>query len=118
MVINVKIDRLISILTLLLRKDRVQARNMENLDVEMGFPVAEQVPGQGEIKARVIPGGKQVTCLYKGAYKDCGPAYDGVNRWIQEKGYIPTGVAYEFYYNSPDEVPESELLTKIMFPLK
>lgn len=92
--------------------------DMENLDVEMGFPVAEKMPGQSEIKAGVIPGGRQVACMHRGPYQECGPAYEEANRWMREKGYIPTGVAYEFYYNSPGEVPESELLTKIMFPLK
>jgi len=38
--------------------------------------------------------------------------------WMQKNQYIPTGVAYEFYLNSPEEVQESELLTRIMFPLK
>jgi hypothetical protein len=31
---------------------------------------------------------------------------------------VPAGVVYEYYYNSPMEVPESELLTKIEFVLK
>lgn len=92
--------------------------DMENLDVEMGFPVVKTIPGQGEIKAGVIPGGKQVSCLYKGPYQECGSAYDAINKWLQEKGQAPTGVVYEFYYNSPQEVPENELLTKIVFPLK
>ncbi|HBT15317.1 MAG TPA: AraC family transcriptional regulator [Firmicutes bacterium] len=92
--------------------------DMENLDVEMGFPVVKKIPGQGEIKSSVIPGGKQVSCLYKGPYQECGPVYEAMTKWVQEKGQTLTGVAYEFYYNSPQEVPESELLTKIMFPLK
>jgi len=52
------------------------------------------------------------------------PVYNAITKWINENGYKPTGVAYEFYYNSPLgsgaplEVPESELLTKIVFPLK
>ncbi|MDO9535730.1 MAG: GyrI-like domain-containing protein [Bacillota bacterium] len=39
-------------------------------------------------------------------------------QWIAENGYEQTGVYYEFYYNSPEEVPESELLTKIVMPVK
>ena len=37
---------------------------------------------------------------------------------MSEKGYKPKGVYYEYYYNSPDEVPESELLTRIVMPVK
>lgn len=47
-----------------------------------------------------------------------GLTYEAMKRWIKEKGYTPSGAAYEFYYNSPADVPESGLLTKIMFPVK
>ena len=53
--------------------------------------------------------------MYKGPYMEMPPAYEAITQWMKEKGYTPTGVAYEFYYNSPEEVPESELLTKIVF---
>jgi len=46
------------------------------------------------------------------------PVYNAMMQWINENGHMPTGVSYEFYYNSPAEVQESELLTKIVFPLK
>ncbi len=92
--------------------------DMDNLEIEAGFPVSEPLPGKGEIKAGEIPGGKQLSCLYKGPYKDCDKAYNAMMKCVEENGYMPTGVSYEFYFNSPDEVPESELLTKIMFPLK
>lgn len=92
--------------------------DMENLDVEMGFPVAKQLAGRNEINAGEIPAGKYAECTYKGSYQEMGQVYEAMNRWIGEKGFEATGIAYEIYYNSPGEVPESELLTKIMFPLK
>lgn len=92
--------------------------DMQDLDVEMGFPVAKSLAGKGEIKPNEIPAGKRVSCLYKGPYNQTEPVYNAMMQWIDENGYTPTGVAYEFYYNSPMDVPESELLTKIVFPLK
>jgi len=59
--------------------------------------------------------------FFENALKDyhiLGAAYNEMTDWMQKNQCIPTGVAYEFYLNSPEEVPESELLTKIMFPLK
>ena len=44
--------------------------------------------------------------------------YNEMIKWISNNGYEPTGIAYEYYYNNPDEVPESELLTRIVMPLK
>lgn len=92
--------------------------DMEHLDVEMGFPVSKQLAGRCEIKAGEIPAGKYAECMHKGPYAEMMPAYDAMNRWISEKGLAATGISYEIYYNSPSEVPESELLTKIMFPVK
>lgn len=92
--------------------------DMEDLEVEMGFPVAKNLAGKGEIKSGEIPAGKMVSCIYKGPYKEMEPVYNAMTQWINENGYEPTGIAYEFYYNSPLEVPESELLTKVVFPLK
>lgn len=92
--------------------------DMENLDVEIGFIMQKTVPGKGEIQAGSIPGGKQVSYFYKGAYEEMEPVYNAMAEWMTEQGLIPTGVSYEYYYNSPAEVPISELLTKIVFPLK
>lgn len=92
--------------------------DMEHLDVEMGFPVSKSLPEKNEIKSGEIPAGKYAECMYKGPYAEMVPAYDAMNKWIAEKGHEATGISYEVYYNSPSDVPESELLTKIMFPLK
>jgi effector-binding domain-containing protein len=92
--------------------------DMENLNIEIGFPVAKEMQGKGDIKLRYIPAGKKATGFHKGPYTEIGSVYDRLATWISEKGYEPTGVVYEYYYNSPQEIPESELLTKIEFLLK
>lgn len=92
--------------------------DMENLDVEMGFPVEKTVAGKGDIKQSVIPAGRQASCMYKGPYGEMAPTYQSMTAWMNENGHVPTGVVYEFYFNSPMDVPESELLTKIVFLLK
>lgn len=92
--------------------------DMEDLDVEMGFPVARVLPGQGEIKPGEIPGGRQVSAMYKGPYAQMEPLYNAMTEWMQANGHIAVGICYEFYYNSPMDVPETELLTKIVFPIK
>jgi len=90
----------------------------QNLDVEMGFPVSKPFPGKGEIKYSEITAGKKVHAMYKGSYSGMKKAYEGVLNWIDEEDLKPTGVYFEYYYNSPKEVPESELLTKIVIPVQ
>ncbi|NLB53153.1 MAG: GyrI-like domain-containing protein [Syntrophomonadaceae bacterium] len=92
--------------------------DMENLDIEIGFPTAKELTGQGQVSASYIPAGKAATFTHKGPYQEMAPAYDAINLWLAEQKQEPTGVVYEFYYNSPAEVPETELLTKVVFILK
>ena len=90
--------------------------DMQDLDVEIGFPVLKKYPDKGDIKSGIIPGGLTVFCMYIGAYSQMVPAYEDVGGWIQKKGYTPSGTSYEFYFNGP-EYPENQLLTKIMMPV-
>ena len=92
--------------------------DMQDLDVEIGFPVSRELPGSGEIQASQIPGGKLATCLYTGPYSEMEPAYTALMQWMAEKGHEATGVAYEMYLSDPGEVPPEELQTLIVFPLK
>lgn len=92
--------------------------DMENLTVEIGFPVAKEMAGKGDVALRYIPAGKKATGFHKGSYQEISPLYEKLATWINQRGYEPTGVVYEYYYNSPQEIPESELLTKVEFLLK
>jgi len=92
--------------------------DMQNLEVELGFPVAKQLPGKSEILAGQIPPGRMISCVYKGAYAGMEKLYTEMFQWIAENGYEFVGVVYEYYLNSPMEVPESELLTRIDLPIK
>lgn len=92
--------------------------DMEDLELEIGFPVAKPLPGTKDVLASEIPAGRQVSCVHTGPYDKVGPVYDALMNWVKENGYTATGVAYEFYYNSPMDTPEEELQTKIMFPLE
>ncbi|MFZ5649453.1 MAG: GyrI-like domain-containing protein [Bacillota bacterium] len=91
--------------------------DMQDLDVEAGFPVSKALPVKEGIMAGEILAGKHITCLHVGPYTESGPAYDALTQWAGENGYTPTGVAFEFYLNDPAQTPESELRTKIVFPL-
>ena len=92
--------------------------DMQNLDIEIGFPVSRPLAGEGNIQPSQVFGGKLATCLYVGPYSDVGPAYDALTKFVNDKGLESTGVAYEFYLNDPQTVQPSELQTQIYFPLK
>jgi len=92
--------------------------DMQDLDVEAGFPVSKALPGKDEIVSGEILSGKHVACFHVGPYAESVPAYEALTNWVKENKYEPTGVAYEFYLNDPAQTAETELQTRIVFPLK
>jgi len=92
--------------------------DMQNLDVEIGFPVLKKLPDKEDIKISEIPSGKFATCLYTGPYSEIEPAYNELSQWIEDNGYEATGIGYEIYLDDPSQTPPEELKTQIMFLLK
>ena len=92
--------------------------DMQDLDIEIGFPVSRKLLGKEAVQSSEIPGGKHATCLYTGPYPEMPPAYEALTSWVQENGYETTGMVYEHYLNNPGEVSPQELKTLIVFPLK
>jgi effector-binding domain-containing protein len=93
--------------------------DMEDLDIEAGFPVAKKLSGKGDVKPGEIPAGKVATCVYTGPYGEVmKAAYEALTKYVEEKGEAPTGIVYEIYFNSPMDTPPAELQTQIVFLLK
>jgi effector-binding domain-containing protein len=92
--------------------------DLQNLDVELGFPVANALDGADAIQASQTPAGKAVVCLYVGPYEEVEPAYRALVKWIKRQGHEPAGVAYEVYLNDPENTPAAELQTQIHLLLK
>ncbi|WP_066639011.1 GyrI-like domain-containing protein [Desulfolucanica intricata] len=91
--------------------------DMQDLDVEIGFPVWDALPGKNEIKSSEIQEGRHAVTIHVGPYNKIESAYNALKQWIKDKGYTPTGVAYEFYLNDPAQTPENKLKTRIQLPL-
>jgi effector-binding domain-containing protein len=91
--------------------------DMENLQVEMGFPVDKTYEAMDNVVAGVIPAGKKITTLYTGPYEQMVPAYEQLTQWAKDHSQDPTGVSYEYYLNGPETPPE-QLQTRIVFPIK
>ncbi len=90
----------------------------QNMDVEIGFPFTEKLPGKGDIQASEIPGGRLAACLHVGPYDKMEGAYAELQQWMLMNGYESAGVGYEFYLNDPQTTPPDLLETQLVFPLK
>jgi effector-binding domain-containing protein len=50
--------------------------DMNDLDVEVGVPVAKALPSRGGIAAGKMPEGKAVMCMFRGSYGDTESTYN------------------------------------------
>jgi effector-binding domain-containing protein len=91
--------------------------DLENLDVEIGFPVAKTFQGTNEIAAHTIPVQKVLAGIHLGAYVDSDPLFYEMMQWLNDNGYQTQGTIYNYYLNDSNR-PENELLTKIVIPIK
>jgi effector-binding domain-containing protein len=92
--------------------------DMQDLDLEIGIPVAKKTPGQGEIQSAEIPAGKAAACLHIGPYDKIKPAYEALGQFLQAQGLQGTGVCYEIYLNDPQQTAPDKLQTQILFPVR
>lgn len=91
--------------------------DMDDLDIEAGFPIDRALPGRDDLVGGEIAAGDYVTCVHAGPYDQLGAAYNALTEFAAQQRRTPTGVAYEFYLNSPVDTPPAQLQTMILFAL-
>jgi effector-binding domain-containing protein len=92
--------------------------DMQDLDLEIGFPVTHQLPGEGNIQACEMAAGDYGVCIHVGPYGTMEPTYQTLAEYITQQGREANGTAYEVYIDDPAIVPMEEMQTQILFPLK
>ena len=90
--------------------------DMDDLDIEAGFVVPQPVPGRANIAACEIPEGMFAVCHYVGPYNGVSAAYEQLTKFVADQGYMPTGPAYEWYFDGPETPPE-KTRTDAAFPV-
>ncbi len=89
----------------------------DDVDVEVGFPVARAVASAGRVVGRVLPGGPVAETLHVGPYDEVGPAYRAVAGWVQEHGHEMAGPPREVYLVGVGMAEPAEYRTEIVFPI-
>lgn len=91
--------------------------DLENLDLEIGFPVAHSISGKDDIVANIIPEQKVVSAIDLGSYEKQDPTLEELFSWVKSNGYELAGGIYYQYLNDTER-PENELLTLMTIPVK
>ncbi len=92
--------------------------DLNDLDVEIGFPVAEKYAVKENIKSSEVPGGKVMMVTHIGPYNELEKTYKEAMAYISENKIATAGIVCESYPNDPGVTPPAELQTDIMFYLK
>ena len=86
-------------------------------EIVICMPVVPGAAGGEGVDLEEIPGGRVATTTHVGPYREVGNAYTAMQKWMTDNGCHPAGKAREIYLNDPGEVPESELLTEVDWPI-
>ena len=70
-----------------------------------------------DIKCMIIPADQFASYIHKGSYNDLDKFYNIVLQNIPDEYNLGEGLILERYLNSPNDTPESELLTEILLPV-
>lgn len=91
----------------------------KDVDLEVAFPIAADVPSEGELKCKELSGYDQVaTTIHKGSYETVGGAYTALMKWIESGGYQIIDSSREVYFTDPGSgVPPNEYVTEIQIPV-
>ncbi len=92
--------------------------DVNNIDVELGFPVEKAISEKSEIINSQIPAGKVLQFTHIGPYNELEKTYGNAMKWIKENNISTTGTICEFYLNDPASTPPSDLETEIRFYIK
>lgn len=89
----------------------------EKMEYEVGIPFKGNTEGDAKVKIKIMPKHKTISTIFNGPYSEIGQVYAEMMQHIMGGKYEMIGAPREAYLNSPCDVPESELLTEVIFPV-
>ena len=91
--------------------------DLEHLDIEVGFPIAQDIAVKEDLQFNKIPAQKVVVTIDLGAYEKQDSTLEALISFIQTHDYKITGPIYYQYLNDINR-PAEQYLTKMMIPIE
>lgn len=86
---------------------RYFAHSAEEVDLEVGIPVAEPFTATGRATPSEIPGGRHITAIHTGPYQDLPGAHRELIAYTVDNGHKAIGPTWESYITDPGDEPDS-----------
>ena len=67
------------------------------VDVEVGYPVEVEIPGDDRVRSGTLPGGRAVVVAYKGPHAKIAAAHRAAQRWMAKQGIDFVDAAREVF---------------------
>ena len=99
--------------------DDPETTPQDQLRSDAALVVPEGVGLPGGLVEQHIAAGRYARTLHVGPYEQLGDAWARfLGEWVPASGNrIGSGVSYEIYLNTPEQVPKNELRTELYVPL-
>ena len=75
-------------------------QELESLDVEMGWQIAQKIENRDSMLCNMIPTRKVVSTIDLGPYEKQDPTLMDIFEWVKENGYEPQGPVFYCYLES------------------
>jgi len=90
----------------------------DEVELEVGTPVADQPAAEGRVAGGVLPAGDVVATEHVGPYARLPEAYAAITEWIESHHLTVAGAMWEVYLNDPSSEPDqSGARTRVCFPV-
>ncbi|HEV7162541.1 MAG TPA: GyrI-like domain-containing protein [Solirubrobacteraceae bacterium] len=90
----------------------------EELEIELGVPVAANGTSLGDLEQASLPGGRAAVLRYVGPYEDLQGECERLNDWVEQQGEGASGPHWESYVTNPAAEPDpNKRITDIYLPL-
>lgn len=88
----------------------------DRVDFQAGFPVSEQVEGEGRIEAIELPGGRAAVTEHVGPYTTIGAAHEAMDAFVHGQGHDHGASPREVYVVGPgEETDPSKWRTEVIY---
>ena len=91
----------------------------KDLTCKIMFPIGPDAKGTEKILIEDLPAMDAAVVQYKGSYELSADIWTALGKWVTENGFEYAGAPMEVFLKGPgDNVPASEYLTEIRWPVK